>query len=89
MLYIGEHSFPPGEISQAMERNYKLTNTGYCTEPLSGILLYYSDYFCYIAEGSEESLHKHLTLLFEYESKNIENVRLLSAVHHVKAVRVL
>ncbi|KXZ75523.1 uncharacterized protein LOC135267436 [Tribolium castaneum] len=85
LLYIGEHSFTPREIVEAMEKNYKLTNTGYCTEPLSGILLYYANHFCYIAEGSEEALHKHLSLLFEHESERLENVRLLSAIHHVKA----
>ncbi|XP_044270608.1 probable ATP-dependent RNA helicase DDX5 [Tribolium madens] len=85
LLYIGEHSFSSSGIVEAMEKNYKLTNTGYLTEPLSGILLYYANYFCYIAEGSEEALHKHLSLLFEHESENIDNVRLLSAIHHVKA----
>ncbi|KAJ3664382.1 hypothetical protein Zmor_008558 [Zophobas morio] len=85
LMYIGEHNFSVGDVVEVMEKNYKQTNSGYGTEPLSGILLHYSKYFCCIVEGSEEAIAKHLHLLFHTHEKDLNNVKLLSPIHHVKA----
>lgn len=64
-----------------------MTNSGYCPEPLSGVLLYYQRYFCHIVDGPEEILHKHLNLLLKQQNTHLKSAKLLTAIHHVRGVK--
>lgn len=86
LIYVGEHNAEIDDIIEKMRENVTDSNSGFCTEPLTGILLCYKNHFCHMVEGSEEVLNKHLTLLFEKDNENSSKFKLLSVIHHIKAV---
>ncbi|KRT78673.1 hypothetical protein AMK59_8268, partial [Oryctes borbonicus] len=90
LIYIGSFLStdpPPDEksIIEAFRRSIKLINDRYFDEKLSGFLLLYEQHFCHVLEGSEESIRRFLTLMYENEilRSQLVTVKLIAVYHHV------
>ncbi|GJQ86829.1 hypothetical protein Trydic_g5613 [Trypoxylus dichotomus] len=92
MIYIGEHVSEDvsNHLKDSVEKVIKSINDRYCDEKLTGYLFFHQRYFCHFIEGSEETLMKHLRLLFGSEAINSQlgRMKLLIMYHHVN-MRIL
>ncbi|XP_046995570.1 testis-expressed protein 47-like isoform X1 [Schistocerca americana] len=88
MIYIGRHNFEDQQaITQFFEATIKTINGGYCDEPLTGLFLWYNDYFIHVLEGSEETLNRHLKFLLKQIEASviaISAMKILLMYHHIK-----
>lgn len=92
MIYIGESLTEDvsERLKDVIEKVVKSVNDHYCDEKLTGYFFYYQKYFCHFIEGSEETLMKHLKLIFGNEtiSSQLGRMKLIIMYHHVN-MRIL
>ncbi|GJQ68474.1 hypothetical protein Trydic_g17051 [Trypoxylus dichotomus] len=90
LIYIGNFvtNDPAPEdqpLIEAFRRCIKLINERYFDEKLSGFLLLYDQHFCHVLEGSEESIIRFLTLMYENEilKMKLGTVKMVVVYHHL------
>ncbi|KAK9701726.1 hypothetical protein QE152_g30409 [Popillia japonica] len=90
LIYIGNFvcNEPASEDKPLMDgfrRTVKTINDRYFDEKLTGLLLLYNQHFCHLLEGSEESIVRFLTLMYENDilKDKLGASKLLVIYHHV------
>ncbi|XP_065162036.1 uncharacterized protein [Atheta coriaria] len=88
IIYVGTHTFSETDadnIGKHFRANIEQVNAMYCEEFLTGFLLHYTRHFIHVLDGSEDSIKKHLDLLFSTkETKDrLETVKVLVAYHNI------
>ncbi|XP_049860230.1 testis-expressed protein 47-like [Schistocerca gregaria] len=88
LIYIGRHTFEEQQaVTQFYETTIKVINDGYCDEPLTGLFLWYNEYFVHSLEGSEETLNRHLQLLLEQIETGVIAISAMKVIlvsYHIK-----
>lgn len=75
LLYIGDHSFKDDDINEFYSKIVKEVNSHYIDEKLTGLLVYYKQYFCIIIEVGQNYSIPNLVSFFLQELPQISRVQ--------------
>ncbi|XP_018329196.1 uncharacterized protein LOC108739681 [Agrilus planipennis] len=89
IIIIGGHNFACTKDQWGIEESFRTlvedVNDTNPLEKLTGLLIYYPQYFCHLLEGCEDAINTYLRTSFQKYGSQLGSIKYIATSHHVYA----